>query len=702
MTIATEKIKPSSERFILARLEPARYVLPTLISGSDYGVTFPYVVSRIQRNGVDISKVTSLSGNDQYTYNEDTGAVVVRLASAPNATTNVIVVFYYLFYTATLGRAAKETPTDSGSALRLWSPKIQKYPSFLQSYSNLLEGVFSLDNSNLVLINTDKDFQNYLTADDSFYNKKAEMWLCLNGLDSIQKVFSGKVASLSLDLSTVKLNLLDTFNGLKQTALMGDQESESLFTVATYPDLHTRYVNKPIPFMLGVNSYFKTNRVTTLTSTPFYTLDDGTEAVCTSYDGDKSVTTNREWGLCRTSSAIPTQSFGTFVRESGGSVIRAIKFTTIQNVNIGDTFKWYDSGGGVDAWAIVLYVGDFTYLGDSYNLAIYSPVGTISYTGTDTITPLPSIGILVDTGSGLLPSTPEVTKYYPRYDVDYTLTSTATSGGNYYHKITFADNFEDTVFSSGAVSPLDPDRVKVLFRVAQPSTDYQHGDVVRLLLEKSGFSVPDATTFDAASSLLPVNVRFQIPNIDEDKIGTYLQYLQDILASTIGYLSINDDSEIEYYLVNPGASSGSRNKYTMLSGATGIKIDYQDITTQLIGYNPHNDSGFAVDGVDTPVASAISKKAEYLHSVVNVNRFKHCLEEISSRIQSHIELKSNRRATYSYETATEDTDSNLGDTITIENAIIPGSTVDVKLVTIDKSPKSTNIEAIDLLGLTEL
>lgn len=691
MTIATEKVKLATERFMLVRLNPARFIEPPAISAPVYGQDFPYPINRVERNGVALTQVTAVSNNDEWSYDETTGALEVQLASAPNDTTNVLIAYYYLFYTGTVFRAVSEDPENTATTVRYWEPRITTYPSIGQSFDNILAGVFTITSTGIELINDDGQFQEYLTDDDSFYQKQVDIWLCINSVSNIQKVFTGTITNLSLGQNRVQLSIVDSFNKLKQPAFLGDTSDEAVFSrdSGSFPSLDPKHNLRPCPYIVGSSSRYQTfGQAGNVAGAPDpYLLSVGTEAYSTAFNAQASVIVNRTWGTCRIKGSVATQAFGTVqaVLDTGAGYT-FVRFSTLSNAFYGDTIKWTEAG--TDYYGLINHFGTFTYLAVNYNLIISSP--NTPFTLASVVANQKSFGVFIEAPN-------ETTTYIvPRYGRDYTVTETPTSGSNNYLEVSFVNNFEA---SHAGFSVLDPNAQQVFFRTSN-TTVQTHGDILKEMVTKAGLT-PEATSFGDADTGLPVNARFHIPNFDEDAADFYLKYVQDVLASTLGYLKVNSDFEVEYHLLSAPASFDVRDNFLMLDEETACAVEYQDIATKIIAYNPHNDSGDAIDDANTPAATAESTKARYLHGLVNVDRFRHCLEELTSKITDHINLKSMRAVRYSLATATEDIDTELGDDLELQNKIVLGSsdTQDVKITSIEKSPSSIRLEARDLKGL---
>lgn len=688
MSISTEKIKFATERFLLVRINPARYILPTLSAGL-YQITLPFIINTLQRNGAPLTKdTTDPTVNDHWYQDENTKILKVKLASAPNATTNVLVAFYYLFYTAVVYRSISENPEDDSTPTRDWQPLMQNYPSVLQSFDNIYNGVFSINDTSIELINADGIFQTYLTDDDTFYNKTVDIWLCIEDVTNIQKIFTGTIKNLSISTNIVTVNVVDSFNKLKDIASMGDDTDEIYFTLDGFPDVDPKYASFPVPYIVGKNSRY----ITAVQSDPIpgnpviYRISEANEAVCTSIFSPLSQVVNRQWGCCRQKGAVPTQSFGSvaaILQPATGFYY--VRFSSLSNVYLGDTVK-FNNGGG-DIYGTVASVGNFTYLTVNYNCIVYDPSNSLLLTST--ISNSKSFAVVIYD-----PTT--ATFFYPAIGRDYAVDdSVFTQGGNRYVKILFANNFEGLTISPA----LDPNKHKVYYRTSN-SEIQSHADIIQDICDLVGIPT-NAASFVAAYAALSVNARFQIPNFDESDYQPYLKYVQDVLSSTLGFLRINSSFETEYKLISAPSSTNLRDSSLMIADASGCTIEYQDIATKIIAYNPHNSSAFETSMTATPSETRDAPKARWLSGVENVNRFRHVLETITARIDAHIGLKSFRFAKYMFQTATEDIDTELGDDVELQNKIVAGGSFiqDVKIITIEKSPKYVSLEASDFKGL---
>ena len=704
MTIASEKIKNSSERFMLVRMEPARYIEPSSIGGGIYQETsFPYVVSRVQRNGVNLTSVSSVSNNDEYSWDESTGNIQIKLALAPDPDDNVIVVFYYLFFTGAVNRAIWQTPDDDTTPLRDWKARIENDPAFYQSFNNIENGIMTIAESSIKFINHDREFQLCLTDDDSFYNKRVEIWGVINDIANIQKLFDGTITDLSLSGISVTVSIVDKFNKLKQMAYMGDSEREAIFTrqSGSFPSMQPSASGRPCPYIVSDKSAYTTSAFDVEPGVRLPIIVEATKAVCTDFSDNKVVTENREWGLCRTLNPIRTQPDITgiiisVVQQGTSGIYRINLPSATRDFYVGDTFKFNQSS--TDYYAIITEVASaYIQVATLKGTAIAPVVGL-------THTPLPCIAVTIN-GLPYEASFFLGTAAVPLYGQDYTVSSTATSGGNDYHKITFVNDFEnnfDIAFGNPfgpTVFVLDPDVHEVHFRIV--TTIQRIGRELGRIISKAGISRDTSFNELEDTALLNMVPSFHIPNIDEVEYDYYLKYVQDLLATMLCYLKINVDGEASVAPLTLPSSTDTRDSSLLLNGTVSVKVDYNDIVTDLIAYNPHLDYG---DGSSFAYTTREKNKARYLHETNNTDRFKHCAERLTDRVEDFLDLKSHRKARYTYDVATEDIDTELGDDILLDNKIVLGvsESRSLKVTGINKSSGRITIEASDLLDLTDV
>ncbi len=741
MSIATEKINPRNERFMLVRLTPARYIGGTLalVGSGVYTMTFAYPLARLERNGTALTKVSTVANNDEWSHDETTGLLTVKLASAPSASINVLCAFYYLFYTTGMDRIASQTPDDVATQARNWLGLISGSPQTSESYTDSVSGVFSVTASSVMIVNTDGAFGAYLTDNDSFFRKEAAFWICLGSTAHIQSAYVGRIGGVSLDSEKVDITLEDAFINLLQPAYMGDTTLVSVFTTAvgSFPSMLLRDQGFPVRYVVGRSKLrYKTDPPTQLNITVVpgpgfihasYSIDyeNCENAVCTSASTTISGTTNRGWGIARTSSdGFKTLNFGTvsaaFLSKTSVDVGQYYLYqgtnrlllqitSTGHNLEIGDSFSWSHASvnAGATQYAVVMHTRDSLHPTqpnqiDCMVLSRSSAAAGVNVTtATFNTNQAPAIAIF----------NPAINRgaYYLCNGLDFSVSVTALASGNKYMSITFTNNFDSNATSNhdtlpyhpdigstgSASSFLDPSRHIVSFRVTQTETGTpaRHGTVMSSLMTRSGLTVNSASVA-TANTALAVDCSFTIPNFDELEYGSYLKYSQDLLASTLGYVRYNGN--VSYALLAAPAAGSTLDGDILENGQTSLDINYADIVTEIQADNPH------LVGTTTAytLSTSSSAKARYLHGADNRITLRHVLTDITGRLPAILALRAERRANYRFRTATQLLDYSLGDDLTLStDVVIGGTTRAVKISTLSKGTDGVSAEATDLLGL---
>ncbi len=677
---STIKNNQASQKFFLVRLEPARYMndLLSLDSGGIYQATLTgFVFSKVQANGTDLTKVTTVANSGEWSYNETTG--VFRVYSAPSSS-NIIVAFYYLFYTGERFRVVYQDPEDTATTLRDWEPKLKKSPSLVSSIDQVINGKLQISPSSLAIINDSHEFQEYLTGNDSFYNKGIKIWTCLDSTDNIKKAYEGRITGLSLSRTEVNLKFEDNLSILSLPALMADNSASTYYNLQDNASLDPQKNSKPIPFFFGKVSRYQLKRVLVTNLTDARLLDPESlyEAVCTNFNASISNTNNREWGIGRTKDGFLDFGFTpSAISQADANFTRLdCNAAQVSKIFIGDTFVI--SNAGTPYYFMVWHV-------DRVSNYIYCTKDANVLTGDSVATnKAPSLVIQRDASN----------VHYCLYGRDYTATESATSGGNKYLKITFTNNFEAN--HTGLLA-IDPTQHKVLFRVKPDQTNIKHGSVLKFLLEKAGLTV-NSSSVTTANSSLDVNANFSIPQFDESDYSEYYKYIELILSSTLAYITLNNSFEIEYKLFSTPSSTTQITDTDILQGSFDTEINYKDIVSQIIAYNPHYSSP---ETTATSSDSETSLKAQYLHGVNKTVRFRHVLEDITGRIESIMKVRRERYATYEFDSKIINIDSILGDEfLLVKSGLLGGdSSKSVKIMEIQKGIESTQLTATDLYNL---
>lgn len=699
MTIAEIKTGLSAERIALVRVTAARNLGADLLplGGGVYGATYDsrYIFFHVYRNGTLLTRDTSApTVNNHWYYDEDTSTFQIKLAGAPDNTTNVVI-GNFLFY-LTNGVSRDLIDPEIGTTTRRWDPLLKVPPSVSVGINNQLVGIFTIQAAPISIIDAAGSMREFfIDSDTTFYRQQVKIWYALDDFtdpDNQQLVYDGLTVSASIRGSDITLNTVDNFEKLDQPALMGDTQDEAYWfrSANSFPDLDARKNGKPIPMILGKWSRWSVE--------PDF-LSNGEnldykymyEAALTSYTSTLSTSDNREWGLCRTRNGFRSQVYGAInaVSGAGPSTLRSITYLQAvwdtMDVEIGDTVRLQE--GAVDEYARVVIIQQLT--GPDRVSVSFLTDNAVVFTAAVTITGNAGPSVVITDGTE---------KYFLRHGRDFTVSSTATSGGNDYHYITLVNNFEAN-FSG--LTMLDPSKHQVFYRARVDYSDSTHADIVEALCSSAGMST-DATTFAAAESDLNVNVRFSIPYFDESDFRSYRDYIADIASSAMSVVYPNNDFEVAYSVLEvPDTAEFDVDQFIYL-GSDSIDIEYQDIVTRIDAYNPHIFDRFSIDDTDTSAASAENPASSYLNDIDNPVRFRHVLETITDRIDAMIDIKSVRRAIYTFVTSMINIDSEIYDSITIlprlnEQAGLTATPV--RITQLDKGVHSTTVKATDLVGL---
>ena len=257
MSYSTIKTNQTSQKFILVRIEPARFVNDdlTLDSGTTYTMTFPFTISKVVEQGAELTEVSSSPSTGEYSFNSTTNVLTVNLNNAVS-NSNAVVIYYYLFYTVEKFRVIGVNPENPTVNLKEWEPKIISSPKIKQTIKNIINGQLSISSSVVQIINDNKDFNKYLTVNDSFYNKKIQVWHCLDSVLNIQKIFEGVINSISVTRTIVSLSVNDNLDALSRPASMGD--TEIYYNDDDFTKVQPRSIGEPVRYYFGSVSRYDT------------------------------------------------------------------------------------------------------------------------------------------------------------------------------------------------------------------------------------------------------------------------------------------------------------------------------------------------------------------------------------------------------------------------------------------------------------
>lgn len=707
MTFTEEKQKQSSDRFVLARLEPARDITGdlVLVSGGTYQATFSEFdnVSKVEREGATLTEVTTITGNDEYTFDEDTGLFTVQLASAPNETTNVLILFHYLYLTTERGRYFAEDPltaVSSGNPTRFWEPRIERSPTIEESYKNIINAVMTIKASSLSIINPDQYLNPFLTKKDSFKNKTLTIWIGIN--DELEKIFTGPMNDISLSDNRATVRFRDAFSKINQLATYGGDIEDIYYTRSQYTDIDPRREDTPKVHVIGVGTPGKTIPFGSASSTSTLAFPDKSRAVLDGfnlgtnidYATSTATTGNRDFHLFRSVSTLVDQSVSGLVRQTT-SVIRGDTvhhyFFSSHNLRVGQTFKWDDGGGPY--YAIVHHVGTYDISGSDYNVMVANN-GSLNLsdplmTDINDFDPLKSLVVIraQDTGGTFSTYSDNFLKQEDQYTLTE-VTSPYPTANNVEVELDSAISFDvdsDSVYWSAE------------FNNFSGFGSLGHSRAIRFLLNTLEIDTND-TSFSAAQTALPLEIRMQVPKFGTTELPLYREIIEDISGSALTYLSQNEDGEAEIGVLESPVAGSTRDDSLVISGSQSVGYGYNDIY-QTINYS--NRHAFIRQEQDVEIEETSDNRSIRLHGENRTFEFEHVLDDISTRIGAHLELRSSRQATYSYTVATEDIDTDLGEDITLESdKITPTGSENVKITSIKRSADRIQVKATDLGDLS--
>lgn len=671
----------TTKRFQLVRVETARYITDDLSAGLNTLTGLPHpTISDVKSDGVSLTEVSGTPSSGEWSY-DDAGTLQVY----PADHTEDIVIFGYLFFTNEKVRFHPEDPETAVSAsnpLREWEPRLVKKTGTRQSIENVVDGKLSTSSSSIGIINTDSFFQDYLTDDDSFNDRGIKSWDCIDSVDNISASSEATTVGIRFGNTVVTLETRDAFQGFSKQALLGDVPEDAFYNKTNFPGIADTTDGIPIPFIFGNVSRYNTAgdgfgiTVSGLSTFRNVVPSSMNQAFCTTFSEDVSTSNNRPWGCCRLSSS-GTKDLD-FTASAISNSANYVRFTVptakAAIIKVGDTTEFTESAPvpGTRYYLRVVEV-------DTVNDYVYCVGTTTATAGSGTFKKIPTV-VIEDTSTG--------SKYFMNEN-DYSAVETALPSGNYYYGVTFINNFEASHAGLGA---LDPSIHNVYYRV-HPEQDSNHATVLKQLIDESGLDTKDST-FTTAGSTLSADANFSVPKWGSDTIGPYTEYIQDILTSTLGYIFINRDFEIEYHLFSAPSSTDEITTTNYLDNTLSIEVDYNDIISKLTLYNEHTPT------ISTSSSTLENTKAMYLHGATKQLRTQHVLEDITGIDDDILGIRTNRRAKYLLEVRTKLT-ALIGDEFKIVSSDVLGGDGSISVVTLETERKEKGMFLIltDLLGV---
>ena len=742
MSFETEINKKESKRETLARFKPQRSLTEGLVSlgGGVYSVSFSFKLEGIKRNGSSLTSVSldPPTTNDTYFYDETTGTIKIKLASAPSITSNVIIASYYIFFSSG-DTVYNLDPEDTGTELVLWQPCIQDDPDLSQAIENLESGILTVSSTSISLVND--QFERYLTDQDSFYNTEAIIWISVNG--ELSKFYVGKTTAISLNRDNVEFSISDNFASLSEPCYMGDTASEAYNTNATSTggDFFA-----PVPFVFGSSRRsFVTTAIATVredVSVPGSGIAvagggwhlDPLNCPKGSYNGSKSYetggTVNRgPWLIARTTGDFKTLDFGTIssirleTTPTAGTddeyfVYRGTNYGWIffnsigHNLEIGDSFSFTHTSinGGATQYAIVVNerknaIAFGPPRGFSCILKSRSDItssATLTTTGlTMNANQAPAI-VLKQKDSSTFDGI-----YVLSYPKDFSYSISTLASGNKLMTITLDDNFETDTNIDGtlyhpSMNTVTPDNTEMFFRVVQNDADNTHGKAITAILNSLDIDV-DAASVTAADAALVSGISMSIPAYNQQEYDSYFFYIRQILKSSFAFLKFDQTTtEAKYNLIAAISASDEINENIYAERSLSVEVDYNDVVTDIYFVNTSLPLTNAETGSNSRSFNLSSNYAKYLYGKQKKVTYEHVLNDmLSTRGSVILGVLSKRIATYSFKVSSKLLDSLLGDDISMVSSQVlsDDGSKDLKIISIKKSANDVSVSARDLLGI---
>lgn len=677
---STLKESNSTEKFFLCRLENRKYITPnfSLLSGTVYAATLdaitfigsyktvniPIIINMLEVDGIELTRSTSDPEIGEYYFNELTRELRVNV-DAPILNQYIVVTQYLLFSEGTV-RTTSINPLDSSTAKQQWFPRIRTVPSVNYTIKDILQGFFSSGSTSITFDNFDNFFQQFTGKYSSFCNCEATFWICFDDVENVQFAYRGYVKDISLG-KQASFSIYDQFSKLSQTLYSNGTELESTFNTTRFPNLNPSNDNYPIRKICAETSYYKV--IGDSTESGLYTLDPEylLDAVNLNYVSAESTLLNRKWGTILGEGDYGIQNDTIQSTDHTNTNYSILGYTAGKKYKIGDTLRV----GSAPYYVRIFDVDDSSHLIKTTKEASISSTDTVVRDGISSV-------VVVNND---IP-------YYLMCGRDYNISASATNSAL---EINFVNNFENL---HAGLTAINADSSKIRFRAwVDNGKSLLHGDIMQGLLETMGLDV-NSTSISSANAVA-INTNFYIPYVDDSGFSSAKNFVEDLLASTVGYLSINNDEEIEYHLFDVISPATTINDDYILKDSFNITVDYQDIISSMTPENPH-------DIIETTYgnSSLEDSLAVFLHKTTLNKKYNHILAD-TSRMQKVIDILSKRSARYTFETKSKNSDTILGDEFEIERDDLLGSdtTVNIKVLGINKDSRKIKISSNDLLGV---
>jgi len=714
MALSDELEKISSERYALVKIIPS-FKLNTFLSvksGTIYEASFAfgYELSSIKVDGVSYTESTSTNPTSaKYYWNQSTNVFEINMGVA--LASQEIVFDHILRFTDSDYSVFDENGVKNAVSSYFWEPRLLTAPTFAIDIKNALVGIPTISSTRFRLTNNDLFLNQFLSGENSFYNKKVFISLFING--TIYAKYEGKTKKAVPSDDSVSFTVYDTSSNLNNACLMGDNSDEAYYNFGQFANLDERAEDKIIPYVIGQSAFAYVETATAvLTGGDFHFRFDTTktsEAVCI------NTTNSRDWGLCRSgiqghketdygdandsdiqvsSSLDVDYGTGGFTRRS---FIMQITHST-HNIKLLDTIEIVKSS--------TTYQGIVTNIrnsGDDFIAGYLTSTSAPAGPFYDNVNPNPndSVGLMVQQGS----------EYFFMESVnDYLFLQTTLTNGNRFYKVQFNSGFESNHPGMATLNYLTD---KVFYRFTEDTAtvdETTHGYAVRRILEASGTTVV-STAIPVEGNPAGSNVSMMIPKLGETKPKKFSDYIGDIMRSAFGYIYQDNSSlEMNYRLWTAPSAVNIVLKEEIIN--LKIVLDGNDMAKDIKITNDNTYYFYTTltDATNTKTSSAYlsSNKSVYLHGLNNSKSDANfVMMKTNIREAQKKSILENEQMYVTFSVSMKYANLNIGDDISLEDVRIPGdkTTVDgievtpLKIIGIRNSPELISFTCVDLKGI---
>lgn len=693
---STIKANSKSEKIVLIRMRPGRSIENSLafLSGNTYTMTFAFTnVAAVKVNGTAYTLVPGAPSSSQYSFSETSKLLTINLGAA--LTTQIVVVYYYIFFTNDIYRYTYQDPEDSSTTLRDWQSRLIGFPEFQVSQKDIMEGFLSIGNITINLINNDNNFQQYLTDQDSFFRKELKIWQCLDSTDNFQKLFSGTITSLTIgrEVNISVDNLFSIFqdNYYPYAGIL----STGTFNTNLYPNIDPAKQNFPIPKIFSfvsrmIDSFLSKNGfifASTGSVQLFYQFSEGYELTNVSYDTSNGTAVNRTWAACINSSSASTKT------ELASNIINDT--VNLHTTDVADA-NYYRPGDNLSingTFGATVYAIDLS----TNKIKIWNPGVALANGDSIFRTKIPVVQIF-DSDGIKAANLKFGTSTNPAV-CDYRVTTDANGILNVIFNNNFEANYPASTFTTGL-----PANSKIIYRVYNHD-DLEHATIAKEIIQNLGLNINSASITTA--NLTSIKTNFSIPYFGETSIKSAQSYLQDLLRSTAAILYIDNSFQIGYVLVGTVSAISEITETEFEISSFNQEIIYNDIFTDIYWTNKHGE--WIIKNIDTGTILATylfspnqSSKAIYLHEISRIKELEVLTLTNTNTAARIIALITRRRALYNFKTKGINFSTLLGDDfiLTTSKAIGTSGSKSVRIFSTNRKANETILQGIDIASLT--